>query len=655
MAQIIALKRSVVPDKKPDIGSLNLGEIAINTYDGKAFMKRSGSIYSIEEFIITNAVNTGSITLTETGSFGELVVTQDANISRDLYVTRDIVSNGDIDAAGDISGSGLYIIDTIRIEHNSTQLSGSVGITGSLLLNGIPVGTSYQIQDPTANTIVLANTGSMEVIIGGTTYMSVNPSASFYGVGNYDSHTFTGSVWISGSLLVNGQIVGGGGTANTFDFNLEPDVSGKINFIEDITGTSNVTTNESAVTIAVGGQLAAYITPVSFDIPLSLTASLQQGYVLVGNGSNKTIAVSTSSFGGGIAELPPGVVSSSVQVLGGSGVWSGSAQLPLGVVSGSTQIDYGGIFGIPSGIISSSAQLPSGLISSSAQLPSGIISSSSQLTASYDSRYSLSASVATIDSTQNIRLTALESLTGSYATTGSNTFNGNQTITGSLTVSSVAVVSASVTLPSGSILSLTSGSSLLIQNSGYLEITGSLIQSGSLTSYGPNALIGATTLTGSLLVSGSSTLTGSLSISSGSITMPNRPALRVTGAGGAKVATTPLTGSYLNVDYQQGNVWDAATGTFTAPIAGLYMVTLVVRTNSNSLGSISQLIVYKNNTGGTTGTAQVMVEFGTNTSMNHTGGSTISKLAVGDTLKMVVASGEISFDQNDNFSVAYIG
>jgi hypothetical protein len=87
----------------------------------------------------------------------------------------------------------------------------------------------------------------------------------------------------------------------------------------------------------------------------------------------------------------------------------------------------------------------------------------------------------------------------------------------------------------------------------------------------------------------------------------------------------------------------------------LYQVNLVTRTNSNSLGTISQLIVYKNNTTGTTGTPQIMVEFGTNTSMNHTGGSTISKLAVGDTLRMIVATGEISFDQNDNFSVAYIG
>jgi hypothetical protein len=151
------------------------------------------------------------------------------------------------------------------------------------------------------------------------------------------------------------------------------------------------------------------------------------------------------------------------------------------------------------------------------------------------------------------------------------------------------------------------------------------------------------------------TYTGSINISSGSIIMKDRPAFRVTGAGGAKAAVTRLSGSYLNVDYQQGSGWDNSTGTFTAPIAGLYQVNLVTRTNSNSLGTISQIIVYKNNTGGTTGTTQVMIEYGANTTMNHTGGSTISKLEVGDTLRVVVATGEISFDLNDNFSVAYIG
>jgi hypothetical protein len=171
---------------------------------------------------------------------------------------------------------------------------------------------------------------------------------------------------------------------------------------------------------------------------------------------------------------------------------------------------------------------------------------------------------------------------------------------------------------------------------------------------GSNSFNGNQTITGSLNVTSDTVITGSLTVS-GTMVMTNRPAFRVTGAGGPMSAVTTLSGSYLNVDYQQGSGWNNTTGTFTAPITGLYQVNVVVRTNSNSLGTISQLIVYKNNTGGTTGTPQVMIEFGANTTMNHTGGSTISKLNAGDTLKMVVAVGVISFDANDNFSVAYLG
>jgi hypothetical protein len=41
--------------------------------------------------------------------------------------------------------------------------------------------------------------------------------------------------------------------------------------------------------------------------------------------------------------------------------------------------------------------------------------------------------------------------------------------------------------------------------------------------------------------------------------------------------------------------------------------------------------------------------------MNHAGVSTIAKLAAGDTMKVVVTVGTLSFDANDNWSVAYIG
>ena len=71
--------------------------------------------------------------------------------------------------------------------------------------------------------------------------------------------------------------------------------------------------------------------------------------------SSITIAGNTTSLGGTVTQA---------QILAGSGVWSGSAQLPAGVVSGSSQINFSGISGVPAGIISGSGQV---VLSSPAQ------------------------------------------------------------------------------------------------------------------------------------------------------------------------------------------------------------------------------------------------------------------------------------------------
>ncbi len=351
------------------------------------------------------------------------------------------------------------------------------------------------------------------------------------------------------------------------------------------------------------------------------------------------------------------VTTGSITSLGGI---TGSIASTNGVISGSSQLTSsydirytlsGSVQPLPSGLISGSSQLTASFDtryalsgSGGGTIPAGTVSGSSQLTSSLDLRYLVTGSVTSsilqlntftasnANTSLNTFTSSLNIWSSSLATTGSNSFNGNQTITGSLNVSSVAVISSSFTANSSS-LTLNSGSNFYLQNNGIAQITGSLN------------------------VSGSTTFTGSISISSGSITMPNRPGFRVYGLGGPTTAITILSGSMTIVDYNQGG-WDNTTGTFTAPIAGLYQVNLVCRTNSNSSAQSVQVIVYKNNTTispSPNGTAQVMVEWAANTTTNHIGASTISKLAVGDTLKAIVTVGTASFDVNDNFSVAYIG
>ena len=135
---------------------------------------------------------------------------------------------------------------------------------------------------------------------------------------------------------------------------------------------------------------------------------------------------------------------------------------------------------------------------------------------------------------------------------------------------------------------------------------------------------------------------------------PNRPAFRVYGANTTGPLSTTQNGTgQLNinnwaVEYSQGGYLNSSTGTFTAPVAGLYQVNLNCRNAGNA--SFSQLICYKNNSN-----VIIMIEFAGNSTMNHTGGSTVVKLASGDTLVIKVVAGTITFDGNDNWSVAYIG
>lgn len=261
MAQSIILKRSALSGKVPTTASLEIGEIAINTYDGKVFLKRSGSIESIQTILTTDSNTTGSIYLTQTGSFGELVISQDANFQRDVFVTRDIITVGDIDAGGDISGSGLQINDTLNITHNEFTLSGSTSLTGSVGIDG----------NLTVLGAVNARQFNINIISSSIIYQS---GSTKFGDTIDDVHEFTGSVNITGSLLVNGSEVGVAPGPNTYDFNLDPEAAGTVNFIEDSTGNTQAISRTGSFDVEIASNLILSVSSSAINITTgSITAN----------------------------------------------------------------------------------------------------------------------------------------------------------------------------------------------------------------------------------------------------------------------------------------------------------------------------------------------------------------------------------------------
>ena len=64
MSNRIKLKRSSTVSKVPQISDLTLGELAINTFDGKLFFLKNNGSDSIESIVTTNSQITGSVELT---------------------------------------------------------------------------------------------------------------------------------------------------------------------------------------------------------------------------------------------------------------------------------------------------------------------------------------------------------------------------------------------------------------------------------------------------------------------------------------------------------------------------------------------------------------------------------------------------------------
>jgi hypothetical protein len=167
MAQKILLKRSGVSGSIPTTASIDLGELALNTYDGKAFMHKSGSTDEVVQFVVAGSQTSGSISIT-----------------------------GNVTAANFIgSGQGLTgVTASMRpddFDFNSDPFAGTIGYIQAS-------GSLYK---------VATTTGSVELRYNDTPFGTFTTSSTnLYGIG--DVLAFSGSVANRLTLLEAGPDAG---------------------------------------------------------------------------------------------------------------------------------------------------------------------------------------------------------------------------------------------------------------------------------------------------------------------------------------------------------------------------------------------------------------------------------------------------------------
>jgi hypothetical protein len=216
MSQIVKLRRSSVSGQKPTNSNLQLGELALNTTDGKVFMAVSGSGGpSIQELLVTNTVNTGSV-----------------NVSGSINLT------GSLTTTHTLSGSALHIVS---------------GFQPQIQLQNTTTGREYHIGTG-ARGLLSIHDGDNQPIAHFST-SSADFEVNIIVTGSVSATEFTGSAL--GLTNVPFQISGSDLSGNTFNkqfTKLQFDDSTGLNVEETDPGTAFISIGSHFKDIFVDGQ-----------------------------------------------------------------------------------------------------------------------------------------------------------------------------------------------------------------------------------------------------------------------------------------------------------------------------------------------------------------------------------------------------------------
>lgn len=132
MSQQILIKRSSVAAKVPTTAQLSLGELAVNTYDGKVYLKKN--VLGTESIVEVGAVTisgdasgsgNGSITLTLANS----------GVTAGTYPKVTVDAKGRVTSGSSLSASDIPSLDWSKITSGKPTTVDGYGITDAVEVN----------------------------------------------------------------------------------------------------------------------------------------------------------------------------------------------------------------------------------------------------------------------------------------------------------------------------------------------------------------------------------------------------------------------------------------------------------------------------------------------------------------------------------------
>jgi hypothetical protein len=310
MAQVLKLKRTAVQGKVPTTDSLELGELAINTFDGKLYFEKDSGIPSVQTILVTDATITGSINLI--GAVSASYFKGDGSNLTNL-------PNADVSQVATITAS-FDNQSNINVVHNFDSRNIIVSVYDTAYSQIIP------------SSVTLTNNNTANIVLS-------SPQSGFAVVAK-------GGHIVSGSLVQ--EVTAVATVTASFVAQSTIDVTHSFNSKNIIISVYD--TNDSQI-------IPSSVTLTNLNTARIILSSPQSGYIVVAKGGHLVTATGTISYNN-LTDIPSGII-------------SGSAGAPAGTISGSSQLTSsfdtrytlsGSISAVPMGTISGSSQLTASVL-----------------------------------------------------------------------------------------------------------------------------------------------------------------------------------------------------------------------------------------------------------------------------------------------------